>query len=290
MLFLIITILLASTLFLTLYNYNNSSQEAILIEETRSEEKLVIDELETDPEVTEITAIRINNIGSSAIKIRAIYVDNELIHDPTIYIDSKEYATITLPTPTPYNSNSTITAATENGVKSITKEGDLIENYQTPIDNDFYFGPLKLDFEEFYFIEVIDGEYDPDDLKPGWNPNSSTSLVWRITVTNIDTRTINLTKYSCLTLIDNAGGSQRPWYIEKIEHADGSNSSEILSQEIVNIFYRWDNPISQKQQTVFSNDCQCRVILTFFGTFDLSDNKTIPYGQTIPFEAVLINN
>ena len=289
MLFLIIIIMLASTLFLGLYGYNNSAQEAIILEEARAEEKIVIDELVTDAEVTEITAINVKNVGSSAVRIRAIYVDNTLIYDPLTYIDAKQDALLTLPDPTPYTSTSIITAATERGVKSTIEEGDLIENYQTPLDNEFYFGPLKLDFEEFYYIQVLEGTYDPTEIEPGWNPDSSTTLVWRITVTNIDSRTINLTKYSCLTLIDNAGGSQRPWYIEKIEHETGPDSSSILPQETVNIFYRWDNPISQKHQSVFSNDCQCRVILTFFGSFDLSGDRTIPYGQTIPFEAVLID-
>ena len=289
MLFLILIVFLSSTLFVALYNYNDASQEVIEIEQTRSEEKIVIDELSTDAEITQITAVGVKNLGSEAVKIAAIYVDNQLIYEPSTYLGAKDSVLISLPTPTPYSPTSTITVATDRGVRSIIEEDDLVENYQTPINNEFYFGPLKLDYEHFYFHEVSGGDYNPDILLPGWNPNASTTLVWRINVTNVDTRDITLTKYSCLTLMDNAGGSQLPWYIERIEHSDESNSSQILSQETVSIFYRWDNPTAQKDQSVFSKEAQCRVFLTFFGTFDLSDNKKIPYGQTIPFQAVLIS-
>ena len=288
MLFLIIVLTLTTVLFVSLFRYNQKTQESIVLEETRAQEKLVIDELQTDSEVTQITAIRVNNIGAVAIRIKAIYVDNILIYEPSVDIDAKEQAVIQLPNPTPYVSTSTISAATERGVKSIIEEGDLIENYQTNPETDFYFGPLKLDFEEFYYINVEDGRYDPTVLYEGWNPPSKTTVVWRITVTNVDYRAIILTKYSCLTLITNDGGVQLPWYMEKIEHDDG-NSESILPQETVNIFYRWDTPTSMKDQSTFATACQCRVILTFFGAFDLTDEKTIPYGQTIPFEAVLIN-
>ena len=281
--------MLASTLFLGLHSYNERTQESVIIEEERTQEKIVIDELQTDAEGTQITAIRVNNIGSIATRISAIYIDQTLIYEPLVNIDAKEQAVIQLPTPTPYISTSTIAAATERGVKSIIEEGDLIENYQIIPDTEFYFGPLKLDFEEFYYMENIDGTYDPAMLNEGWNPQSKTSVIWRITVTNIDYRIITLTKYSCLTLITNDGGTQLPWYMERIEHEDGTDSKSIIPKESVKIFYRWDNPVAMKSQSTFATACQCRVILTFLGTFDLTDGKTFPYGQTIPFEAVLIN-
>ena len=284
MLFLILIVFLSATLFVALYTYNASSQEAIEIEQTRSDEKIVIDNLSTNAEMTQITEVSIKNLGSEAVKIAAIYIDNQLILEPSTYLGAKESILISLPDSTPYSPTSTITAATERGVKSIVEEDDLVENYQVPLNDEFYFGPLKLDFEQFYLTEVSDGTYDPDALLPGWNPNASTTCVWRITVKNVDTRDLSLSQYSCLTLIDNAGGAQKPWYIEATDTAP----FPIQSQETVNIFFRWDNPTAQKDQSVFSNECQCRVILTFFGTFDLDNGKKIPYGQTIPFEAVLV--
>jgi hypothetical protein len=289
MLFLIIIIMLASTLFVALYSYNDTSKEAIKMEELRAKEKIVINELSTDPEVQNITAVGIKNVGSTATKVAAIYINNYLVYEGLVPIESKGSILITLPEPKPYNESSIITATTERGVRSTIEEGDLIDNYQVPINDEFYFGPLKLDYEEFYYSEIVGGAYDPEDLWQGWNPPKSTKLVWRITVTNVDARDILLSNYSCLTLIDNAGGSQSPWYIERVYHSDGSESYLIESQETVNIFYRWDNPTSQKDQSTFSNNCQCRVILTFFGEFELSNGRTIPYGQTIPFEAVLID-
>lgn len=289
MLFLIIIIILGSTLFVGLYNHNKTTREGLRIEEIRTKEKIVINELITDPEVEFITTIGITNIGATAVKIAAIYVDNSLFFEPSTVIDSKESASIDLPFPLDYDANSTITVTTNNGVRSTVEEGDLIENYQIPINDEFYFGPLRLDYELFYYLEIIDDNYDPDALEPGWNPPTSIDLVWRITVTNIDTRDISLSDYTCLTLMDNAGGSQRPWYLERIKHLDGSNSSLIVSQETVDIYYRWNNPVAQRDQSIFSNVGQYRVVLTFFGTFDLPNNRQIPYGQTIPFEAVLID-
>jgi hypothetical protein len=288
MLFLIIIMVTASILFVGLYNHNKATREGTRIEEIRSKEKIVIENLLTDPEIEFISNIEIKNLGSTTVKIAAVYIDNTLLFEPSTSINSKESATIDFPSPVAYNVNSTITVTTDNGVRSTVEEGDLVENYQIPINDEFYFGPLKLDYEEFYYIEIVGDDYDPAGNQPGWNPPASTKLVWNITVTNVDTRDISLSDYSCLTLIDNAGGAQKPWYIERGEHEDGTNSSLILSQESVEIYYRWDNPTAQKNQDTFANDCQCRVILTFFGTFDLPNNKKIPYGQTIPFEAVLI--
>jgi hypothetical protein len=288
MLFLIIGLMFATTLFVGLYSYNESTQISIVTEEERTQEKIVIDELQMDAEGTQITAIRVNNIGSIAVRIRAIYVDNELIYEPSVDIDAKEQAVIQLLDPTPYVSTSTIAASTERGVKSTIEEGDFVENDQPVQDTDYYFGPLKLDFEEFYYIETTDEDYDPEALNEGWNPPAHTFLVWRINVTNIDQRIITLSKYCCLTLISNAGGTQTPWYLERIEHEDGTNSSTIMSQETVSIYYIWNHPTKMKIQSTH-NSGQYRVMLTFFGTFDLEDDKSIPYGQTIPFEAVLIN-
>ena len=282
--------IIASTLFIGLYNHNKTTREGTRIEEIRSKEKITIYDLETNlvDETLVVTAIGIKNLGSTAVKIAAIYVDNSLIAETSTMIDSKASNSLTLDTPIEYDSESVITVTTDNGVRSSIEEGDLVENYQIPTNDEFYFGPLRLDFEEFYYLEIINHHYDPEPLNPGWNPDASTSLVWRINVTNIDARNILLTDYSCLTLIDNSGGNQKPWYIERVQHADGTNSSLIESQENVMIFYRWDNPGTQKDQSTFSNDAQCRVILTFFGTFQLPNNRQIPYGQTIPFEAVLI--
>jgi hypothetical protein len=290
MLFLIIVMVIASTLFIGLYNHNKTTREGTRIEEIRSREKITICDLETNlvDETLVVTTIEIMNLGSKAVKIAAVYVDNSLIAETATVINTKSSNSITLDPPMEYDSESIITVTTDKGVRSSIEEGDLVENYQVPTNDEFYFGPLRLDFEEFYYLEITDQDYDPEPLNPGWNPGPSTTLVWRINVTNVDARDLLLTGYSCLTLIDNSGGNQKPWYIERVQHADGTNSSIIESQENVMIFYRWDNPETKKEQSTFANDAQCRVILTFFGTFQLSNNRQIPYGQTIPFEAVLI--
>ena len=146
-----------------------------------------------------------------------------------------------------------------------------------------------MDFDKFYYIKYnLDGTYNPQAVEDGWHPPSSTDVVWKITVQNIDDRIVILNELSCLTLVPNNGGAQRPWYIEKVIHGDGTSSNSIMPQETVSIIYRWDTPTSKKASRTFDSECQNRVFLTFYGVFNYPDGSAKPYGQTIPFEAVLI--
>jgi hypothetical protein len=283
---------LASALFIALSQFDDASRASLMLEETRNQEKFEIEGLVTDSEFTYITAIQINNTGSTAVKIKAVYLDGSLLWEPaeTIgNINPKQSYVLTLPAQIPFVVTSKITLASERGVTTVAKEGDFYTGLPPPNqDQDLYFGPLKLDFEEFYYAKYAGGIYpDADGWIKGWQVARGTELVWKIVVKNVDERPITLNKYSCLTLIPNDGGSQLPWYIEKIIHSDGSNSTTIMPQETVSIYYRWATAQQTKTVKIFAARTEARVFLTFYGVFN-ENGTTKHYGQTIPFEAVLV--
>jgi PKD repeat protein len=147
-----------------------------------------------------------------------------------------------------------------------------------------------LDFDKFYYREVDGtGAFIPSSVwKPGWKVEvGSGSIAWNITVKNVDYRNITLNQYSCLTLWPNDSPSnRRAWYLEPI---DGTTTQFIAVNETANLIYLWKTPktVQQNPRSVYTTTCRNRVFLTFFGTFHELDNSTKPYGQTIPFEAVI---
>ncbi len=146
-----------------------------------------------------------------------------------------------------------------------------------------------LDFEKFYYTENY-GSYDPNSWKPGWSVENGITLVWNVTVTNIDDRDITINKYSGFTMVSNDGGVQLPWFIEP---PDGLDTLFIASNSTVHLIYIWDRPrMTQgvKNQSVYNQNDRSKVFLTFFGIFHEHDGSTKPYGQTIPFEAVLVRD
>ena len=290
-LFLILITTLVSTIFVSLYQYDKNAQTALMLEEKRTQEKAIIDALITDAEITTIEAIHVNNTGSLAARIRAVYIDGTLIFDPSTYINSKSDSWIFFPSPQPFIFTSKITIASERGVRSVVKEGDLVSVSTPPQPEvELYFGPLKLDYVKFFYGEYnVDGTYPaPPGWKQGWTVETNTEIVWNITVTNIDDRSVTLSRYSTFTLVPNKEGAQDPWYIEKVLHKDGSVSPIIVPGETVDITYRWSTSGQTKHESTPASEGQFRVFLTFYGTFNENSGKSQPYGQTIPFEAVLI--
>jgi hypothetical protein len=292
-LFMILIASVMSTLFVTLFQFNNSSQKSIIQEQARTQENFVIDELIADTGFNIVSGIHVNNTGSIAIRVSAIYINSVLFQQPTgesTTVDPKEGSTILFTSPVGFNAESKISITSERGVKTLVKEGDFLKGQNPPVqEQELYFGPLKLDFQKFFYAKYQGNNYpDSEGWISGWQVDKGTELVWNITVTDIDYRPITLNKYSCLTLIPNDGGAQLPWYIEKIEHSDGSNSMTIAPEETVTITYRWATAQQAKSVSVFSSRAECRVFLTFYGVFNEFGN-TRNYGQTIPFEAVLVS-
>ena len=296
---LLLVVTLASTLFLSLYAYEEKAQESIDLEEERVQEKIVLQSLTTkNISGTEyLNSLSIKNAGTIITRIRAVYIDENFICDPAdpslnpydTYINPKESREVQLPNNLRYEPLSKIEVATERGVKSIEYEWVLRGDNQTDSSAEVqkvYFGPLLLDFDKFYYTEY-DNLNEPNSWKPGWSVENSIEVVWNITVTNIDDRNITINKYSSFTLVKNAEGGQRPWFIEPPNELD---TLFIPSNTTVSILYIWDGPQSGSTQSVFNQNQECRVFMSFFGFFHEKDGSTKPYGQTIPFEAVLLRD
>jgi len=301
---LIVTLVLAvaSTLFFAIYNYNSSVQEAIKVEEERMQERIILCALATDNSSgTEyVSAIFVNNTGTITSRIRAIYIDNEFLCDPSdpsinpddTYIDARESLWIVLPPGVEYNPAVKLTVATERGMKSSEYEGTLkLGGGPPPYESGrFYLGPLMLDFNKFYYTTCdSEGSFDPFSWKPGWRIEVGTgSIVWNITVKNIDDRDITINQFCCFTLVPNDEPSnRRAWYLEPPEDAF---TQLIRSNETVHLIYIWKTPKMKgnlSPRDIYTTICRNKVFLTFFGIFHEHDGTTKPYGQTIPFEAVL---
>jgi len=299
-LFLILVLTLASILFFALYRYNQLVQGSIILEQERMQEKIVLYALATqNVSGTEyVVAIYVNNSGSITSRIRAVYVDNEFLCDPSnkslnpndTYVNAKESLGISLPLEVEYKPMAKITVATERGIKSTEYQWKLKGGGGDPTQykqKGFYYGPLMLDFNKFHYTECPSGTPIPP-WKEGWRIEIGTGkIAWNITVTNVDDRNITINQYSCFTLFPNKSPSnRRAWYLEP---AQEPFTQFIAVNETVNIIYIWDRPksISTKVQDVYTTVCRNKVFLTFFGVFHEHDGTTKPYGQTIPFQAVL---
>jgi hypothetical protein len=299
-LFILAAMLVASILFVALSNYNADTQQRILLEQSRTQERLYLTGLETENStgLPIITTVTLNNTGSITIRIRGVYVNNQFICDPSdfddTYVNAKESKTINLhPADMIYDRTNALTLTTERGTKTVEYEGKLKGDTE-PIEptevQKVYFGPLLLNFEKFYYTETTTGLYDPNAWKPGWTVEKGTTLVWNVTVKNIDDRDITINQYSCLTLESNDGAAaQKPWYIEPV---DGTNTIRIDANATVNLIYIWDTArtTATKTQSVYQQPCRSKIFLTFFGVFHEKDGTTKPYGQTIPFQAVQITD
>jgi len=293
---------LAMTLFPSIYRYNYSVQEAIKVEEERMQEKIILCALATDNSSgTEyVSAIFVNNTGTITSRIRAIYIDNEFLCDPSdpsinpddTYIDSRESKWIILPPGVEYDPAAKLTVATERGTKSSEYEGILKQGGEPPPyeAGRFYLGPLMLDFNKFYYTNATkEGSYDPWSWQPGWEIEVGRGpIVWNITVKNIDDRSITINQFSGFCLVPNdEPDNRRCWYLEP---PPASFTKLIMPNETVHLIYIWNKPKSVSTnfaQSIYSTACRNKVFLTFFGFFHEHDGTTKPYGQTIPFEAVL---
>jgi hypothetical protein len=301
-LILLLILTLSSALFLSLYSYEEKAQESINVEEERVEEKIVLLALSTEnvSGIEYLKAVFINNTGTITTRIRAVYIDNNFVCDPAdpslnpndTYIEPKDSRWLQIPSNLMYNPLSKIEVATERGMKSVEYEWKLKSGSQAEPPSETErsnFGPLLLDFEKFYYTENY-GSYDPNSWKPGWSVEKGSTLVWNVTVTNVDDRDLTINKYSGFTMVSNDGGVQLPWFIEP---PNGIDTLFIPSNSSAHLIYIWDRPrMTQgvKNQSVYNQNDRSKVFLTFFGVFHEHDGSTKPYGQTIPFEAILVRD
>jgi len=117
----IIIITLVSSLFLAIFRYNESIQQATTIENSRTQEKILLIDLSTKTESgTEyITSLTIANNGSITSQIKAVYINGAFHCDPSdislnpqgTFINNQESKNITI-TQIPYDPTAKISVAT----------------------------------------------------------------------------------------------------------------------------------------------------------------------------------
>ena len=295
----ILVILLISTLFIALDISNSALTERMRIEWERMQESIAL----IGPEALKLTegsiiqSLRVNSTGSITVRIRALYIAHKFICDPSefegdAYIEPKEALWIQLYPNVNIKLNDTTinarwTVTTERGTRASETGGKL--KWGEPgipySPKKFYFGPLMLMFDMFHWRS------GSGPWRNGWTiPKGTKDVTWRILLVNVDDRDIIITYTSCLTLIsnDNSPKDSLPWYI------DPTLSQTTFKPGIFNfVYYTWSKPFSEsgasKQGvTGMTESTTCINFLTFFGSFVEPDGTLTPFGQTIPFEAVLI--
>ncbi len=220
---LLLAIILISTLFISVSIGKLGLSNSMKAEQERMQEGVAIGgpggmQLEG----TDVGSLRVNNTGSIAIRIRAIYIGEIFKCDPSIfngdaYINPKESMWIQLSDYITINYEQTKkmnwTVTTERGT-SATERGEVILEGPTVPDQDtslIRVGPFELAFEEFYWSVS-----NPISWKPGWSiPDGTKNVIFKITVKNIDDEPIILNNKCCFTLVgnDNIPNNRLFWYI-----------------------------------------------------------------------------
>jgi len=286
-------------LFIAISISSTSLAERMKIEQERMQESLAF----TGPEALNLTqnsivhCIRVNNTGSIAVRIRALYIDSKFICDPSrfegdAYINPRESLWIQLyPNIRVIFNDTTMnaywTVTTERGTRASEIGANLKwgSPYTPYTPNKFYFGPLMIIFDMFHWRSGTGPWRD------GWTiPKGTKDVTWRILLVNIDDRPISVTDTSCLTLIsnDNSPKDPLPWYIDPT-----LSRMEFRPGIFTFVYYTWSKPASEQGAskqgvTGMQESTTCINFLTFFGSFKESNGTLTPFGQTIPFEAVLV--
>ena len=273
-------------------NYNAIFQDQKVTVDQKAQEQLTITNITMSNNV--ITKVLVENEGTVELKIRAIYLSTDgtttFICDPSVYISPTGTKNIDVNPPITISTDSSIVVVTERGTLSkeyfVQSWEKTIYRYDT---ENLTIGPLRLRFESFEFSQYNTTTKNWDQWTPGWNPPLNTYLSWRVRVTNIGDTNIILNNRTALSLFraDNPK-SERSWYINATEP---SLTEELQVGQAKNIFFLLNRPAGDKTKdwlTITGGEgVSTMVFLTFFGQIILPDGKTNPYGQTIPFEAVV---
>ena len=293
----IIGVLLISTLFAAQVISRSSLTDYLKIEQDRRQENIQITKLVTDSNDTNFLYIQVNNTGAITVRIRALYIGGEFKFDPSMlegdaYIEAKEALDITLVPPIPFDGdllNAQWAVTTERGTRSSALGMDLWEETGGPsyTPNKFYCGPLMLLFDMFHWRSG-DGPWNS-----GWSiPKSATDVTWRILLTNVDTRPITITDPSCFTLVGNEQQQNKivSWFVNP-----ELGSLTFMPGHFYFVYYTWTKPYSASGKQIQKPNAltvgiPCINFLTFTGYFTELNGTTTIFGQTIPFEAVLITD
>ncbi|MBS7631729.1 Ig-like domain-containing protein [Candidatus Bathyarchaeota archaeon] len=297
----VITTMFSVTLLFSLNTSKVGLSQSIQIEQERRHESIVLvgpGALKVDEANSIVLSLRINNTGSITVRIRGIYVDDKFICDPSkfpedSYINANNSTWIQLYPRVIIQFNDTTlqgywTVTTERGTKASELGGNLIFGppfVYTP--NKFYCGPILLMFDWFHYRK------GNSPWNPGWSiQRSNDPVTWRILVMNIDERPIVIKDVSSFVLISNDNDPKNVmyWYIDPKNKAN--YETRLNPGFFYFLEYKWSAPYHDsgaQPQTLPGNKDTTNVnFLTFNGYFiEDSGNKT-PFGQTIPFEAVLV--
>jgi len=296
----LLVILLLSTLFVAVYTYGTAVTERMKMEEEKQQESVGL----IGPKALNKTstggyfeALRVNNTGTITIRIRALYINHEFVCDPSkfqgdSYINPKGYLWIKLYPNVKIELNQTTLDAywsvtSERGTRARETGARLLYGQpETPYNPmRFYIGPLMIMFDMFNWRSGT-GPW-----QSGWAiPKNTPEVTWRILISNIDNRDIEVTDRSSLTLIsnDNSPSAPVPWYIDPL-----LSSTRYKPGSFYFVYYSWNKPYSEggaqrQSANVFGERTTSITFLMFLGYFINPNGTPTPYGQTIPFEAVLV--
>jgi hypothetical protein len=286
----LLAVILISTIFVGLTISRSSLTQYLRIEQERLQESVKLrgpgmEFLPYNPDI--VKSLRVQNDGAIPIRIRGLYIDQEFICDPSeaqdTYIQPGKEKWIDLTYVHPnlpislidYDPEALWTVSTERSVKS--SETAINLQYGEPGETtipEFYIGPFMLFFDRFNW-KSENGVWES-----GWTiPNTAEDVTWSILIRNIDQRGISLNDTSFFTLVgnENIPNSELEWYID----TDLTNRTFEPGDYHYIQFNR--NNVG-KEVGIYSQWTSCINFLVLTGYYD----DETPFGQTIPFEAVLI--
>lgn len=292
---LLLIIVLISTLFSVTAFYQSSLDSSLKSEQKRLQEEVLVTGpgglkmSETNPNIVEF--LNVTNIGAITIQVKALYIDDKFVYDPSVYqnsyIQPSGYIWLDLknsPQPiTEADLSKTWAIVTERGTK-VSETGLNIRDGDpggNSMKDNYQFGPIVLRFYEFKWSN--DGR---NTWNNGWTiPQTSNggSTVWRVEIANIDDRPIVLNSGTCFTLVQNSQQQNKVaiWYL------DTANSPLVIFPRHYYFLYFsvYNGP---SLSSLYNPNPICSNFLTIVGDFRETSGSLTPMGQTIPFEAVLL--
>ena len=242
-----------------------------------------------------VKCLRVNNTGSIAVRIRALYIGQTYKCDPSTfdgdsYIEPKESLWIQL-TDIGINyaetKKSIWTVTTERGVISSEKGQYILEGPGSdPDTSNIRIGPFEISFESFHYSKDNGASW-----QPGWSiPSGTKNVMFKIEIRNIDDEPIILTESSCFELHanDDIPNNRLFWYIQP----PSSGYLTIWPETPpVPVIYDRQAPGSK---TIPNFNFQpgytavnYLIFTGYYGNAIGEPDHLKPIAQTIPFEAVL---
>ncbi len=290
----LLSIMLISTLFVSLVISSSALTDNLRLEQEKMQESIKLqgpNGLELLPDQATVKSLRVKNNGAIPVRIRALYIGQEFICDPseapnqdTFIAPGKEkWIDLFFDHPNlPIILDDDIieslwTVATERGTRSSETGADI--QFGKPGETSlpqFYIGPLMIFFDMFNW-KSADGEW-----QSGWTiPKTADEVTWRILLRNVDQRQITLRDTSFFNLVcnNNIPNNILDWYID-----DDAARRVFNPGQYHYVHFTVDKNGKPQGINSFQEWTSCINFLVLTGIFE--DGSYI--GQTIPFEAVLV--